>query len=87
MVMLYNASSPIFLACVNHVTVLILFHVIVKYLLVTVKITKKKNESMRPLRMHFLTTLCNAIIKYFVTLGHDNFNSSVTNCCYVRSRK
>lgn len=44
MIMLCNASSPIFLACVNHVTVLILFHVIVKYLLVTVKITKKKKR-------------------------------------------
>lgn len=63
-------SSPIFLACVNHVTVLILFHVIVKYLLVAVKIMKKEKR----------------ILENFVTLGHDNLNTSVTNSCCARSR-
>lgn len=62
-------SSPIFLACVNHVTVLILFHVIVKYLLVAVKIVKKEKR----------------ILENFVTLGHDNLNTSVTNSCCARS--
>ena len=76
-------SSPIFLACVNHVTVLILFHVIVEYLLVTVKIMKKEKRILETLRTHSLVTLCNAILKYFVALGHDNLNTSVTNSCCV----
>ena len=50
MLRLCNDSSPIFLARVNHVTVLILFHVIVKYLLVTVKIMKKKKNYLGDLK-------------------------------------
>lgn len=63
-------SSPIFLACVNHVAVLTLFHVIVKYLLVAVKITKKEKR----------------ILENFVTLGHDNLNTSVTHVKDIQSR-
>lgn len=63
-------SSPIFLARVNHVTVLILFHVIVKYLLVAVKIMKKEKR----------------ILENFVTLGHDNLNTSVTHVKDIQSR-
>ena len=69
MLRLCNDSSPIFLARVNHVTVLILFHVIVKYLLVTVKIMKKKynlrdlKDAALPASSHYVMLFLSILLR------------------------